>query len=161
MAQARARGRASGRMLADDPVNPLMRWPVAAVDESDALVEVSRALRENQIGAVVVLRDGALVGVVSERDLSARLGDEVLPGDVTAGEVMSAPLVTVPPDAPIIEAARIMREAHVRHLPVVTDGVVSGILSMRDLFDVLVRQSDRRRLARSHADRSLARAHRA
>lgn len=150
MAQARARGRASGRMLADDPVNPLMRWPVAAVDESDALVEVSRALRENQIGAVVVLRDGALVGVVSERDLSARLGDEVLPGDVTAGEVMSAPLVTVPPDAPIIEAAC-----------VVTDGVVAGILSMRDLFDVLVRQSDRRRLARSHADRSLARAHRA
>ena len=132
-----------------DPVNAVMSWPVAVVDATDALPAVAQALVGNDVGAVLVLRDGALVGVVSERDLTTELmaGDD---GDdrLTAADVMTQNLVTVPPEAPLVEAARVMREAHVRHLPVVSDGQVAGMLSMRDLFEVLLRQAeDRTRLA--------------
>lgn len=127
-----------------DPVNSLMSWPVAAVQATDSLAEVAQALAGNEIGAVIVLRDGDLVGVVSERDLTADAAaghDDV---HLTAADVMSQQLVTVPPTAPLVEASRIMREAHVRHLPVVTDGSIAGMLSMRDLFEVLLKQADSR-----------------
>jgi CBS domain-containing protein len=128
-----------------EPVNALMSWPVAAVEATDPLDQVARALAENEIGAVLVLLDGELVGVVSERDLTA---DAAAGHDgnvhLSAADVMSPDLVTVPPEAPLVEAARIMREAHVRHLPVVSDGLVAGMLSMRDLFDVLLHHAEDR-----------------
>jgi CBS domain-containing protein len=126
-----------------DKVNALMSWPVAVVEATDSLPQVAQALCGNVIGAVLVLRDGDLVGVVSERDLAA---DAAAPHDdhrrLTAADVMSRHLVTVPPDAPLVEAARIMREAHVRHLPVVSDGLIAGMLSMRDLFEVLLQETE-------------------
>jgi CBS domain-containing protein len=122
-----------------DSVNAVMSWPVASVKATDPLSEVAHALADNRIGTVIVLHDGALVGVVSERDLAAHAGAE---NDdhvhLTAADVMTPDLVTVPPQAPLIEAARMMHEAHVRHLPVVSDGVVAGMLSMRDVFEVLL-----------------------
>jgi CBS domain-containing protein len=138
--------------LADQPVSSLMHWPVAAVEDTDSLLEVSRILADNEIGAVCVLHNGALVGLVSERDLAARLGNgpqtgdqpgDTTTGQVSAGEVMSPQLVTVPPEAPILDAARIMHEAHVRHLPVVSEHVVAGMVSMRDLFDLFLDHADR------------------
>jgi CBS domain-containing protein len=52
--------------------------------------------------------------------------------------VMSPNLLTITPDDPVLSAARTMREAQVRHLPVVEDGTIAGIVSMRDLFNVLI-----------------------
>ena len=124
----------------DHAVNALMSWPVATVETTDTLVEVSRALAADEIGAALVLHQGVLVGVVSERDLAAQLGAEFDPGQLTASDVMSTRLVTVPPEASVIEAARIMREAQVRHRPVVSDDEIAGILSMRDVFRVLLGQ---------------------
>jgi len=142
MTHLRTYERVLWRVQADDPVNSLMHWPVACVQDADSIVDVSRALVSNEIGVVLVLHNRVLVGVVSERDLAARLTTMGMPGDVPALDVMSTELVTVPPETPILEAARIMREAHVRHLPVVSDGVVAGIISMRDLFEVFLRRAD-------------------
>jgi CBS domain-containing protein len=125
-----------------DPVNSLMSWPVATVEITDSVAEVSRELAADEIGAVLVLQDGVLVGVVSERDVAEQLGVETDPTQLTAGDVMSVDLVTVPPEAPILEAARIMLEARVRHLPVVSDGLVAGILSIRDVFRVLLAMAE-------------------
>ena len=127
-----------------DPVNSLMSWPVAAVEATDSLAEVAQALAGNEIGAVIVLRDGDLVGVVSERDLTAEAAAGHDDAHLTAADVMSRKLVTVPPTAPLVEAGRIMREAHVRHLPVVSDESIAGMVSMRDLFEVMLRQADSR-----------------
>jgi CBS domain-containing protein len=126
-----------------EPVHAVMSWPVAAVEATDPLADVAQTLADNEIGAVLVLLDGCLVGVVSERDLTTAAGH----GDddrLTAADVMTQSLVSVPPEAPLVEAARIMREAHVRHLPVISDGSIAGMLSMRDLFDVLLRQAEDR-----------------
>lgn len=121
-----------------DPVYELMTWPVTTVAATDTLDVVVRALAADRIGAVLVLRHGTLVGVVSERDLGA----SGVAGRAAA-EVMSAHLVTVPPQAPILEAARIMHDAHVRHLPVLADGLIVGIISMRDVFDVFLSHAER------------------
>jgi CBS domain-containing protein len=137
-------GRIVRQVHPSESVNALMSWPVAAVEATDSLAQVAQTLADNEIGAVLVLLDGCLVGLVSERDLTASAGH----GDgglLTAADVMAQNLVSVPPEAPLVEAARIMREAHVRHLPVVSDGCVAGMLSMRDLFEVLVRQVEDRR----------------
>jgi CBS domain-containing protein len=126
-----------------ESVHAVMSWPVAAVEATDPLADVAQTLADNEIGAVLVLLDGCLVGVVSERDLTTAAGH----GDddrLTAADVMTQSLVSVPPEAPLVEAARIMREAHVRHLPVISDGSIAGMLSMRDLFDVLLRQAEDR-----------------
>ena len=126
------------QMPPDHAVNALMSWPVVTVETTDSLVEVSRTLAADEIGALLVLDEGVLVGVVTERDLAAQLGTESDPSRLTAGDDMSTRLVTVPPEAPVIEAARIMREAQVRHLAVVSDDEIAGILSMRDVFRVLL-----------------------
>jgi CBS domain-containing protein len=135
--------RTGRRTHPQDAVNALMSWPVAAVEATDSLPDVARALAGNEVGAVLVLLDGDLVGVVSERDLTAdaAAGIDV---DLTAADVMTRNLVTVSPEAPLVEAARMMREAHVRHLPVVSDGLIAGMLSMRDLFEVLLQESESR-----------------
>jgi CBS domain-containing protein len=130
------------KLLADDAVNTLMSWPVAAVEVTDSITDVARELAADEIGAVLVLHDGVLVGVVSERDIAALEAAQVDPKELTAGDIMSTDLVTVPPEAPILEAARIMREAQVRHLPVVSDGLIAGMLSIRDVFDVLLRLAE-------------------
>ena len=51
---------------------------------------------------------------------------------------MSSDLLTIGPDATVIDAARVMQEGQVRHLPVLSDGQIAGIVSMRDLFAALV-----------------------
>lgn len=128
-----------------DPVIAMMSWPVAVVDASDSLRAVAQALADNDVGAVQVVRDGVLLGVVSERDLVTDVTvGEVGQESLTAADVMTENLVEVPLEAPLVEAARIMREAHVRHLPVVSDGLIAGMLSMRDLFEVLLRQAEDR-----------------
>jgi CBS domain-containing protein len=128
---------------AEEPVNSLMTWPVTTVDADDCLADVSRALSGEEVGAVLVLRGGAVVGLVSERDIAGIVADGADPARLVAGDVMTRDLVTVPPEAPILEAARIMRGAHVRHLPVVADGVVAGIISIRDVFDFFVGVAER------------------
>ena len=126
------------RATAGDPVHTLMSWPVAVVQDSDTLLEAARELAADEIGAVLVLHDGALVGVLSERDIATQFALEADGSQVTAGDVMTPDVVTVPPEAPILEAARIMREAQVRHLPVVSEGEIAGMLSIRDVFHVLL-----------------------
>jgi CBS domain-containing protein len=123
-----------------DRVSSVMSWPVATVEDTDSVVEVARELDADEIGAVLVLHDGSLVGLVSERDIAGHVADQEDLSRLTAGEVMSQELVTVSPETPIVEAARIMNVAQVRHLPVVSDALIAGILSMRDLFDVLLGQ---------------------
>ena len=129
--------RTINQLSVSDPVNSLMSWPVATVVTTDSLQDVARELTADEIGAAIVVHDGVLVGVVSERDLTGQLASVSDLSGLTAADVMTQHLVTVPPEAPIYEAARILQEARVRHLPVVSEGVVTGILSMRDVFYVL------------------------
>ena len=120
------------------PVRSLMVWPVATVESDASLGEVAEALAADEVGALCVVENDGLAGIVSERDVVTHLAAGADPSHLTAGEAMSPDLVTVAPDDTVLEAARRMQDCQVRHLPVLDGGLIAGILSIRDVLGVLV-----------------------
>ena len=91
-------------------------------------------LAEKRIGAVPVLDGDDVVGIFSERDVIHALaanGADALDGKV--GDVMTAPAITVTPEEAAIGALSLMTRRRIRHLPVIEDGRVTGIVSIGDL----------------------------
>jgi CBS domain-containing protein len=131
-------GRTNHRTWPSDPVRTVMMWPVATVETLASMSAVAEALATDEIGALCVVENDALGGIVSERDVVTHLAAGANPAHLTAGEMMSSDLITVDPEDSVLAVARLMREAQVRHLPVVEDGLIAGIVSIRDLFDVLI-----------------------
>ena len=119
-------------------VGQVMVWPVATVATSTTLTEVIQVLGGDEIGAVAVLEHDKLVGIVSERDIVAHLAQDANPDNVTAGEVMATDLVTARSSETLLDAARLMSEAGVRHLPVLDDAKLVGFLSIRAVVDALI-----------------------
>ena len=121
----------------DAPVSTVMSWPVATIDHEATVSEAAEALAADNIGVLLVLREGGLAGIVSERDVVVHVAAGADLGHLTVGEVMAGDLVTTPPDAPISTAARTMTESDVRHLPVLDGSLIAGVVSIRDLLPVL------------------------
>ncbi len=130
--------RPAHRVRTTDPLRRVMVWPVAVVEAEATLTEVAEALAADEIGALCVTENGVLAGIVSERDVVAHVAAGGDPDTLTAAEVMSTDLVTVTPDDTVLDAAKRMKESQVRHLPVLLDDDIAGIVSMRDIFDALV-----------------------
>jgi CBS domain-containing protein len=118
-------------------VSRLMEWPVATVDSDATLAAVAQALAEYEVGALAVMDDDTLVGVISERDIVVHIAQGANLEHVTAAEVMATELVTVEPNATVVEAARLMVESGVRHLPVLADDDLVGFLSVRAVVEAL------------------------
>jgi CBS domain-containing protein len=98
--------------------------------------DLLRLLAEHNIGALVVSTDGETVdGIVSERDVVRRLagsaGDAVLDGAVS--ESMTSDVQTCDPQTPVDELRTLMTERRIRHVPVVADGKLTGIISIGDV----------------------------
>ena len=108
---------------------------VATVRPTTTINAALDKLAEHNIGALVVTdADGAIVGIVSERDIVRALpqrGPEVLNAEVS--EIMTSPLVTATPHTDVVDAMRSMTDKRVRHLPVLDDGELVGIVSIGDI----------------------------
>jgi CBS domain-containing protein len=131
---------------------------VSVRPEETVEVAIARMLEEN-VGGVLVCDGDRLVGIFTERDVLRLAGE----GDRFAGlrlaDVMTRRVVTVSPDDQVVEAARLMGERRIRHLPVVQDGNVLGLIGIREalgcLVEVLWREHDP--LARATARELLSR----
>jgi CBS domain-containing protein len=107
---------------------------IIACDCTTPVAEVVQTLATRRIGALPVLREGRVVGIVSERDVIYRLADrgkECL--DVAVEEIMTSPAVTVEPGTTIDEALAMMTRRRFRHFPVVEDGALVAFVSIGDL----------------------------
>jgi CBS domain-containing protein len=112
---------------------------VVTVTMGETIGEVLRLFAENNLGALPVVDGMHLVGIVSERDIVRHLharGAELLSG--TVSQVMTADVVTCTPDDQAADLARVMTDRRVRHLPVVIDGALAGIVSIGDLVKVRI-----------------------
>ena len=115
----------------------VIRTKGSAVETVASGASVSEAvgkLGEKRIGALPVVEDGRIVGIISERDVIYSLrdhGPEVL--DWPVGRVMSAPAVTTDLDTDVLAALGLMTQRRIRHLPVVEAGAIRGIVSIGDL----------------------------
>ncbi len=108
---------------------------VVSVPSGMAVQEAARLLTDHEIGVVMVVEtDETICGILSERDITAgvaRFGDEVL--GKTAGDLMTSPVISCSSFDSMVEILVLMEEHHVRHLPVIDDGALVGMLSMRDI----------------------------
>jgi len=107
---------------------------IIACDCTTPVAEVVQTLASKRIGALPVLREGRVVGIVSERDVIYRLADrgkECL--DVAVEEIMTSPAITVEPGTTIDEALGMMTRRRFRHFPVVENGELVAFISIGDL----------------------------
>ncbi|MBT3358842.1 MAG: CBS domain-containing protein [Rhodospirillales bacterium] len=101
--------------------------------------EAAKLMVSHDIGAIVITsEDGLMAGIVTERDLTRRvLAKGLDPTKISVGEIMTRDPDTVSPGDSALEALEIMRIRRYRHLPVVEDGKVVGMVSVRDLYEVM------------------------
>ena len=113
---------------------------VYSVESTRTVLEAARFMMEHNIGALPVLRNGDLAGILSERDIMNRVvAVGRTPGTTAVSEVMTANPRAVPADETIDECLFIMREFGFRHLPIVDGKDLKGLVSLRDL---LMHQAD-------------------
>jgi len=106
-----------------------------SVDATRTVLEAARYMMEHNVGAVPVLRNGDLVGILSERDIMNRVvAVGRTPGTTAVSEVMTANPRAVPADETIEECLFIMREFGFRHLPIVDGKELKGLVSLRDVL---------------------------
>ena len=108
---------------------------VIAVQPADPVLQAANLMNERNIGGVVVLDGGRLAGIFTERDVLRRVVAAGLdPAATRVAQVMSAPVLTCPPDLSIDECATFMTTRGVRHVPVQDAEELAGIVTIRDLL---------------------------
>lgn len=118
-------------------------WTVFSVEASAPLQSVIDTLAEHRVGVVVVTAGGQLAGIISERDVIGALsGNAAAAIGRTAADVMTRSLETCTPDESESSLMERMNARGVRHLPVLADGKLAGIVSMRDVVKLRIEKID-------------------
>jgi CBS domain-containing protein len=115
-------------------VRDVMTPGVRTVSPSQSLAEAAEVMKGEDVGAVPVVEEGRLAGIVTDRDIVIRaVADRRDPQTVKVEEVASGDLVTVEPEQDLDQALALMARHQVRRLPVVEQGQLVGMLAQADL----------------------------
>lgn len=117
---------------------------VHSIAPEQTVLEALQIMAEKNVGALPVIEDGQVVGVFSERDYARKM---VLQGRSSVGTpvrtIMSAPVITADSQQSIERCMEVMTDSHLRHLPVLDNGQLIGLLSIGDLVkEAIVEQAD-------------------
>jgi CBS domain-containing protein len=121
-------------------VRDIMHTDVKTTSPQDTFEQVATVLREHGISSVIVMEEGRLAGIVTERDLVNLVAEGGDPRTTKVVDHMTTDLDTVDPKTDIAEAADHMARLKIRHLPVVQEGELAGIISIRDLTNWAVHE---------------------
>ena len=112
---------------------------VHAIGPDEPVLAAIQMMADKSVGALLVLREGALAGIVSERDYARKV---ILRGrssaETAVWEIMSSPVTTVSPGDSVATCMMVMTERKIRHLPVLDGGKVIGVLSIGDLVKCVI-----------------------
>ncbi|PRH83380.1 CBS domain-containing protein [Arenimonas caeni] len=112
---------------------------LVTVPKEAPVLEVVRLMAEHHIGSVLVMQGGELVGIATERDYARKV---ILQGrssaDTPVAAIMSSPVITVTPADTAQTCMTMMTDRRIRHLPVVEDGRVLGLVSIGDLVKAVI-----------------------
>lgn len=105
----------------------------------DTVFHALEVMAEKNVGSMLVLEDGRLVGIVSERDYARKviLVDKASKETLVA-EIMTTTLITVEPSCTVTDAMSLMTDERVRHLPVLDDGELVGVISIGDVVKAVM-----------------------
>ncbi len=109
------------------------------VRPEDTVFDALKLLADYEVGALMVMERGQLVGVFSERDYTRKVA---LQGrnskDTKVSDIMTRTVIVVSPQTRTRDCMALMREKRIRHLPVIDKGTVQGMISIRDLMDDII-----------------------
>jgi CBS domain-containing protein len=115
-------------------VEEIMTINPRTVDIGDTVVDAGRVMRDSDIGDVVVIEDGQITGILTDRDIVVRaVADGLDAESTTVGEVCTTGVKAIEPEASVDDALQMMREHDIRRLPVAKHGRPVGIVSLGDL----------------------------
>ena len=110
-----------------------------AVKTNETVYRAIRLMADRHIGAVLVVEKGIVIGIFTERDYIMRVEVEGRAAkETTVREVMTDKMYTVTTDTSVEDCLALLIRRHIRHLPVVEDGKLQGIISMRDAVDAVL-----------------------
>jgi CBS domain-containing protein len=114
---------------------------IFSVTPQDSVLHAIEVMATRHVGALLVMSQGSLVGIISERDYARKV---ILKNrsshDTPVGDIMTSPAVSVTPEDTVHRCMELMTEGRFRHLPVVKNGRVLGILSIGDLVKAVIQE---------------------
>jgi CBS domain-containing protein len=114
---------------------------IFSVAPADSVLRAIEIMATRHVGALLVMQEGALLGIISERDYARKV---ILKNrsshDTPVSDIMSSPAVSVTPDDTVHHCMQLMTDGRFRHLPVVKSGRVVGMLSIGDLVKAVIQE---------------------
>ena len=114
---------------------------VYSVEPQDSVLHAIEVMATKHVGALLVMSQGSLIGIISERDYARKV---ILKNrsshDTPVGDIMTSPATSVTPEETVHRCMQIMTECRFRHLPVVKSGKVVGMLSIGDLVKAVIHE---------------------
>lgn len=112
----------------------VMAKEVITIDEGASVKEAADVMNQAEIGSIVATRNGKAVGIVTERDLLKRIVSEGRNAKKTrVKDIMSTPLITIPPNMDVEEAARLMFKKKIKKLLIIDNNRLVGLVSLTDI----------------------------
>ena len=116
-------------------VKEMMSRPIITEDEDAIVTKIAEDMDELGVGSVVITSEGKPAGIITERDIALKvLLKDRRASEVKAKEIMAFPLVTIEAETSVDEACKLAARKRIKRLPVVENGMLVGIVSIRDLL---------------------------
>ena len=112
---------------------------IYSIDPVETVFEAIAMMAEKEVGALLVMQEGHPVGIISERDYTRKvILKDKSSKQTRVSEIMTPDVIFATSRHHIDECVALMQEHHIRHLPVMDEGMVTGMLSLRDLFSAII-----------------------
>ena len=116
-------------------IKDVMNPSTLSLESTATASDAAKIMETRNLEAVVVIENKKLVGIITDRDYTIKLGSHAYPIDTPINRLMSYPLISINQDAEISVARSLMEKNKIKRLPVVSDNIVLGIVTMTDLVD--------------------------
>ena len=124
-------------------VQEVMETNVLKTDIDTTAAKAAKSMAMRDVGSIIIVQGGKPYGILTERDLLIKVvAEDLRPSAVRVGKIMSKPLITVPPEMDLVDAARLMAKNKIRRLPVLKKGKLVGVLSASDITATLPELSE-------------------
>src|SRR5208283_952208 len=121
-----------------ETVKEIMTKKIISLPTSKKTIDALELMVKKDVGSVIILQRGKLYGIITERDIVRRITKDFEYLNRRLRETATKPVVTVPPDAPVLVAFALLLKRKIRRLPVMEGGKLLGIVTERDLFKWVV-----------------------
>jgi len=116
-------------------IKDVMNPTVISLESTATASDAAKIMESCNTEAVIVVEDNELVGIITDRDFTIKIGSHAYPIDTPISRLMSYPLISIDKNEEISNAMKLMTENKIKRLPVISDDKLLGIITMSDLND--------------------------